>query len=220
MSNLFWNLVLKDLGLYRNFIFMSLVSGLFGLVLLTQGATGFFVGSSVSLCTLIVLMITLVQVGMIGEKKSLTHYFVLSLPITGQQYIFAKMTALAISFFVPWFVIGGGALTLISLGPVQGFIPFTITVLMYFPLYFACIVVAASVRKAETASMGVIVFFNVAINLFIPALLRIPSVAETSRGSVAIWTPELLLVISIEIGVAIAVLLLALTLQYKKTEYL
>ncbi|HTQ99405.1 MAG TPA: ABC-2 transporter permease [Candidatus Acidoferrum sp.] len=219
-NNLFWNLVLKDLRLYRIMIGVAVAAGMMALTLLPQGSIAFFVGSSLALCALIILLITLVQMAVIGERKSQTHYFMLSLPITGRQYVFAKIVAMAFAFFVPWLLIGGGALLLISLGPVKGFIPFAVTVLMYFPLYFACVIAAAVARKAEAWSMGVIVFFNIAINMFIPGLLRIPSVATTANGPVAIWTPELLLVLAIEIVTATAVLVFALWSQGKKTEYL
>src|SRR5690606_16689080 len=95
----------------------SILVGAVGVFLLTQGPVPFFVGATTSLCALLLLTIFLVQTGMVAERKSLVHYFVLSLPITGWQYTLAKLTAMTLALLLPWILLGGAALLLMALHP-------------------------------------------------------------------------------------------------------
>jgi hypothetical protein len=219
--SLFWDLVRKDLGLYRMMSFVTLAIGAVGVFLLTRGPLMFYLGCVAMLCAFIIHIIFLVGAGVITERKERVHHFVLSLPITGWQYTLAKITALSIAFFVPFVIVGGTALLLMALNPPsRGFVPYAATILMYMPLYFAMLVSVSTSNKTEGPHVAVIIFFNIAINFLIPGLMRIPSVAATMGGTEVIWTPELLLVIAVEIGVGALTLVWMLWRQHTRTEYL
>lgn len=219
--SLFLELVRKDLLLYRNMMLLPLAVGAVALFLITRGGLMFYLGAVATLCVFIIQLIFLVQSGIVMERKERVHQFVLSLPVTGHQYLLAKSSALALAFLVPFVLVGGAALLLIGLHPPgRGFLPFATVVLCYLPMYCAVLLSVTAASRSEAANTGVVIFFNIAINLFIPWLLRIPSVAATIEGSEAVWTPELLWVLSLELAVSVAVPALTLWQQRKRTDYL
>jgi ABC-2 type transport system permease protein len=219
--SLFWDLVRKDLAIYRFFTLGTLAICAVALVMITQGAVLFYIGSVTLCCAFILLIIFLAQMGIVAERKERVHHFVLSLPITGQQYVLAKLLALSIAFFVPFLLGSGVALLMIgTYEPSIGFLPYATTILLYFPLYFAVYVSVALSTKSEGAAMAPVLFFNIAINLFIPGLMRIPSVAATMGGTEAVWTSELLLIIALEVGVSVLAIALLLIGLRKKSEFL
>lgn len=219
--NLFWELVRKDLRMYRSMVLLTLGICAPAVFLITRGNVMFFIGSVLALSSFIILTIFLVQFGMTAERKERVHVFVLSLPITGQQYVLAKIVALGVAFLVPYLLTSLASLALLaSYPPSHGFIPFSVTILLYFPMYFAVLIAVTAAAKSDAPNITAVIFFNIAINLIIPGLLRIPSVAATVRGSVAVWTPELLSVIALELGITVFALVLTLWRQRNKTEFI
>jgi len=219
--NLFWDLVRKDLTIYRYFILGTLAICGLALVMIMQSALMFYIGSVMLCCAFILFLIFLVQFGVVAEKKERVHHFVLSLPITGQQYILAKLVAASIAFLVPFLLISGIALYMFASQPAStGFVPYATTILLYFPLYFAVFISVALMSRSEGAAMAPVLFFNIAINLFIPGLMRVPSVAATMGGTEAVWTPELLLIIGLELGISGLAICWLLWRQRNRTEFL
>jgi len=219
--SLFWDLVRKDLALYRGMILMALAVGAISIFAITRGNTMFYLGSVAALCAFVILIIFLVQFGVLTERKERVHFFVLSLPITGWQYTLAKLVALSIAFFVPFLLTSAASLTLMAVHPPsRGFVPFATTVLAYFPLYFAVLISVTAGSKSDGPNVTAIIFFNIALNLLIPGLLRIPSVAATIRGTEVVWTAELLWIIALEIGVGALAVVWMLRRQQKQTDYL
>jgi hypothetical protein len=128
---------------------------------------------------------------------------------------------LGCAFLIPFLVTSVVSLSLMaSYPPSHGFIPFAVTILLYFPMYFSILIAVTASAKSDAPNITVVIFFNIAINLFIPGLLRIPSVATTVGGSVAVWTPELLAIIALEAGITVIALVLTLWRQRTKTEFL
>jgi hypothetical protein len=217
----FRELVRKDLVLYRNMMLATLAVGALAVFMITRGPLLFYLGSITALCSFIILSIFLVQSGILMERKQRVHHFVLSLPITGWQYMLAKLLGLALAFLLPFVLISGASLLLIaSYPPSRGFLPFATTVLMYFPMYFAVLISVTATTRGYGPNTAAIIFFNVGLNLFIAGLLRTPSVGATIQGSEAIWPPVLLWVLAIEFAVAAVALALALRHLHSKTDYL
>lgn len=218
--SLFWELVRKDLVLSRGMMLITLGVGAVGLFLMRQSGLLFYVGSVAVLSCFVIQLIFLVQFGVLAERKERVHHFVLSLPITGWQYTLAKLTSLSIAFLVPYLVIGAAALTLMTLNPPsRGFVPFSVAVLAYFPMYFA-VLVSVTTIKGEGFNIAAVIFFNIALNFLIPGLMRIPSVAATMGGTEVVWTSELLLVIAVQLGVGAISVVWMLWRQHTKTDYL
>jgi hypothetical protein len=113
------------------------------------------------------------------------------------------------------------ALLLIGLyPPSRGFLPFATTILLYFPLYFAVLVSISLAGKGDGGNMAAVIFFNVAINLIIPGVLRIPSVGATIGGTEAIWTPELVFISTLELAVGVLSIAVLLWRLRTKTDFL
>src|SRR5690606_31100817 len=148
--------------------------------LITRGSLLFYIGCVMMLSAFVIQLIFLVQFGVLTERKERVHHFVLSLPITGQQYALAKLLALGVAFLVPFLLASGTTLFLIAQSPEgRGFLPFATTILLYFPMYFAVLASATLVSKGDGVNIAMVIFFNIAINLVIPGVMRIPSVAAT-----------------------------------------
>lgn len=219
--SLFWELVRKDLAIHRIFVLGAFAICAVALVLMRQSPVMFYIGSVMLSCALILLIIFLVQFGIVSERKERVHHFVLALPITGRQYVIAKLLALSLSFYVPFLLASGIALYMIgSYPPSKGFLPYATTILLYFPLYFSVFCAVALASKSEGAAMWPVLFFNIAINLFIPGLMRIPSVAATMGGSEIVWTSELLTISTLEIAVSVLSIAVLLWLLRTKTDFL
>lgn len=219
--NLFWDLVRKDLSLYRGMVLGTAAIGAFSVFLITRGMLMFYLGSVMMLCAFVIQIIFLVQFGVLTERKERVHQFVLSLPITGRQYALAKLVALSLAFLVPFVLTSAAALVLVGMyPPSRGFLPFATTILLYFPLYFAVLVSITLAGKGEGGNMATVIFFNVAINLIIPGILRIPSVGATIGGTEVVWTPELVSISTLELAVSVLAIAVLLWRLRTKTEFL
>jgi ABC-2 type transport system permease protein len=219
--SLFWDLVRKDLALYRSIVLATLAVGAMAALMVTQGGILFYLGCVTVICAFVILSILLVQFGIVMERKNHVHLFVLSLPISGRQYLLAKMLALAMAFMAPFVLTSGAALWLFgSHPPSRGFLPFATTVLLYFPMFFAVLLSVAAATRGEGPYLATVTFFSIGINLVILGLLRIPAVSATIDGSRAVWTPELLWVLSLELAISVAVPALTLWRQHQRTDYL
>lgn len=221
MNSVFWNLVAKDLKLYSWLVLIALAVGAASLLLLPHGNVAFFVGVSIGMASFVLLIMMTVIWGINEERKHQIHLFVLSQPITGQGVVLAKMLAVSITVLVPWLLISGGAIGMFLSNPdVHGFIPFAVTVLLFFPVYHAVMLSVAVTRQWAGLTIPVAILFNVGLNLFIPGVLRIPSVGATIEGSEMIWVSELQMIIALEIGIAVLAPALVLLSLRKRKEFL
>ena len=161
------------------------------------------------ICTLVILNIFLVMSGIVQERKDKVQLFFLSLPVSTAQYTMAKMIANAIAFVVPWAV-----LTDCHAGrdrrrlPIpNGIMPFWIVVLVYLLAYYCVLLSVAVVSDSTGWHATTITVGNISVNFLIPFLLVArASVAEHRTGPVAVWTPDIMAIIAIELGVGVAAL--------------
>lgn len=212
-NTMFRMLIAKDLHLQRMIIIATLLAGIAAAVLVSFEGRWFYLGSITTLCALIILPILLVQSGVLAERREKVHLFVLSMPISGYGYQVAKVAGLAIAFFTPFLIITGMILGAIAFNAGQrAYLPFALTVLMYFPLAFAFLLSIALASRSEGPNNIAIIIVTVAINPLVEGLLRIPPVAASIEGSTIVWPEALLLVSSLEAG--LAVLIPALTLGF------
>ncbi len=216
-------LVLKDFYLQWPLLAGSLLLGfaMLGIALFGHGPITFYVGSVSFLCVLILLNVLLVGATVAQEKKDKVMLFVLSLPISTTQYAVAKLVSSLIAFLVPFCLLGAAAVLVIALTPIpHGLIPLTVAVMMFVCLYFCIFLAVALTADSGLRNTVVIICGNVSINFFIAWLLSRPSVAQASKGPVAIWSPEILASLAVEILGSLLALALALLTIFRKKDFL
>lgn len=213
-------LVLKDWYFQRWPIAASLAGGAMALALIAGGTNGSFYAGTVLLITVMVTAgVSLAATTVVGERTEHTLPFIMSLPISPIEYTAAKMVANVSIFLVPWTALTAGTLILLGIGA-GGMIPLaTLTLVEMFASY--CLILMAAI---VTESMGWTISVMAASNLFLQAFLyyvtRMPGVARTMRGAVAVWDRGTVTLLIAEIVLSFVFLGLAFVLQSRKRDFL
>ena len=212
-------LVLKDLYLTRWIAAGSTLAGLIALAIAPLGSTAFYVGSVSFICIQIVLIVFLVTVGVVQEKKDKALLFILSLPISTTQYTSAKMAANFIAYFVPWLLLTAGCLAMIVASDIpDGMMPAVTAISLYFLCYY-CVLLAVAITTESAAWIPVVIVIgNVMINFFIPLVFRLPSGTNPSSESSA-WGLDILAVLALEIALSSAALVIGFLAQTRKKNF-
>jgi ABC-2 type transport system permease protein len=216
-------LVLKDFYLQWPILAGSLLLGfaMLALALFGGGPITFYVGSVSFICVLILLNVLLVGATVSQEKKEKVILFVLSLPVSTTQYALTKLVSSLLAFLIPFCLLGAAAILVIALTPIpHGLIPLTTAVMMYVCLYFCIFLAVALAADSALWNTVVVICGNVLLNFLIAWLLSRPSVALASKGPVAIWSPEILASLAVEILGSLLALAAALVIILRKKDFL
>jgi ABC-2 type transport system permease protein len=216
-------LILKDFYLQWPLLAGSLMLGfaMLAIALFGGGPITFYVGSVSFICVLILLNVFLVGSTVAQEKKDKVMLFVLSLPISTTQYALTKMVSCLLAFLIPFCLLGAAALLVIGLTPIpHGLIPLTSAVMMYVCLYFCIFLSVALAGDSVLWNTMVMILGNVLLNFLITWLLTRPSVALATKGPVAIWSPEILASLAVEILGSLLALAAALLVIFRKKDFL
>jgi ABC-2 type transport system permease protein len=216
-------LILKDFYLQWPTLAGSLLLGfaMLAVALLGGGPVTFYVGSVSFICVLILLNVLLVGAIVAAEKKDRVMVFVLSLPVSTTQYAVAKLVSSLLAFLIPFCLLGAAALLVIGLTSIpHGLIPLTLAVMMYVCLYFCIFLSVALAADSALWNTLVIICGNVLLNFLIAWLLNRPAVALASKGPVAIWTPEILATLAVEILGSLLALAAAVVTILRKKDFL
>jgi ABC-2 type transport system permease protein len=216
-------LVLKDFYLQWPLIAGSLLLGfaMLALALLGGGPITFYVGSVSFICVLILLNVLLVGATVAAEKKDKVMLFVLSLPVSTTQYALTKLVSSLLAFLIPFCLLGAAAILVIALTPIpHGLIPLTTAVMMYVSLYFCIFLAVALAADSVLMNTIVVICGNVLLNFLIAWLLSRPSVALASKGPVAIWSPQIIATLAVEVLGSLLALAAALVMILRKKDFL
>jgi len=216
-------LILKDFYLQWPLLVGSLLLGfaMLAIALFGGGPITFYVGSVSFICVLILLNVFLVSATVAQEKKDRVILFVLSLPVSTTQYAVSKLVSSLLAFLVPFCLLGAAAVLVIALTPIpHGLIPLTMAVMMYVCLYFCIVVAVALAGDSAFWNTMVMILGNVLLNFLIAWLFSRPSVAQATKGPVAIWSPEILAALAVEIIGSLLALAAALFIIFRKKDFL
>jgi ABC-type transport system involved in multi-copper enzyme maturation permease subunit len=195
-------------------------AGAVGIGMMPLGAVSAYVGGVSLICTLVILNIMLVMTTIVQEKKDKVQLFMLSLPISTTQYTLAKLIANAVAFIGCWIVLTTAAIAVIDVSALpNGRVPFLLTVLAYLLLYYGVRRAVGLAADSTGWYAAVITFGNVSINLLIPLLLWMPSIASHLDGPVAIWTQDVVAILMVELVGAVVAIGAGLYLRCRRTDY-
>lgn len=213
-------LILKDLYLMRWMIGGALVAGLASLAMMPFGKVFSYVGGVSLICVLIVLNIFLVMHGVAQERKDKVLLFILSLPVSTTQYTLAKVLGNAIAFLVPWLVLTAANVVMIDVTSLpNGVLPFWLTILGYLLFYYCALLAVALASDSTGWHTTAIIIGNVSVNFLIPFLLSRPAVIAHGDGAVAIWSADLVAILTAELLAGVAALALAVHFHSRRSDF-
>jgi hypothetical protein len=212
--------VVKDLRLASPVIVGSLVLGALALAASPWSAIAFFVGGSVLIVALVLLNVMLVSSSLISERKEKIRIFLLSMPVSTTQYSVAKLVSSLVAYLVPATVLTlGGVLLLLATPLPNGFIPLFVATSVHCLLYFCVLLAVALVTDSQGWITTVIVLGNVSLSFVIPGLINLSSIGPSLGTEVAVWSPDIVAFIAIELALAAGALAISFVVNSKKTEF-
>jgi ABC-2 type transport system permease protein len=214
MSGSVARLIRKDLVLARWPVIGALIGGAASLAIMPLTSVAAYVGGVTFVCVLVILNILLVMTGVVQERKEKTQVFILSLPVSTAQYVAAKVVANALAFTVPWAALSVAAVVVIVRSPIpDGLLPFWTVLLGYLLAYYFVLLGVALFSDKNGWHASAITIGNISINLLIPFLLNLPSIATQTSSPVAVWTTD---VVALTLGeVLVGAVVLALAIRYR-----
>jgi hypothetical protein len=214
------HLIFKDLYLTRWMMVGALLAGMVALFLMPMSVVSGYVATVSLICTLVILNIFLVMVGVTQERKDKVQLFYLSLPVSTREFTVAKMLANAIAFVVPWTVLSVATVVVIDLSAIpNGAIPFWVTVLVYLLAYYFVLLAVALVTDSTGWHAATITLGNISVNFLIPFLLWLPAIARYREGPVAVWTADIVAIIAIELVVGVVALCIGVYVRSRTPDF-
>jgi ABC-type transport system involved in multi-copper enzyme maturation permease subunit len=149
--------------------------------------------------------------GVVQERKDKCLLFVLSLPLSNEQYLRAKVFAVLATFLAPWVLLTAAGVTLFVATPIpDGFVTFFVLLSTFLLMNFCLVLAVALITTGEVAVTSTIVLTNLSVSLFFILIGSLPSINDNLQKDAMVWsTPA-----SIILGAEFAVMLIALTIPF------
>jgi ABC-type transport system involved in multi-copper enzyme maturation permease subunit len=219
-GSMVWRLVAKDLYFLRWFIVFPIIAGAGALAVMPFGRVASYVGGVSLICTLIIVNILLVMIGIVQERKDKVMLFVLSLPVSTTQYVIAKVLSNGIAFGTCWLVLTIATVLVVDLTVLpNGVLPFWMAVLCYILFYYCALLAVALLSDSAGWHATAITIGNISVNFLIPYLLSLASVRQYAEGPTAVWTADILTIIVLELAVGLVALGIALVVRTRKPDF-
>jgi ABC-2 type transport system permease protein len=217
-------LILKDWRLQRQVIIFAIAGGLIALAILAIGGqTPIVFGTVIFFVSMICSACFIPMLNIVNERKKQTLPFVMSLPVSSARYGAAKLASTVGSFLILWLALLGAALYIIlgrHILPI-GVVP-TGLILANLPLIGFCLITGtALVSESEGWGTAAMVIVNSSYGLVWYLLLsHVPSLPQTWGSPVAVWSPAVVRILSVEFTSIVLILALTLYLQSRKRNFI
>jgi ABC-2 type transport system permease protein len=213
-------LILKDWYLQRRMVVMALVGGLPALPSPSAGGLVGVFGVTVTFAWTVILAIGLAQSTVMNEKNKQNEPFVMSLPVTPLEYAAAKILANVSMFLVVWLVLMAGLFLMFTVQGHPGLLP-PATVLAFAIVVGFCIMLSTSiVIRSERVFALTMTATNFAFGLTWLVLSQLPGLMYQAFGPVAVWSPQILWFLAVEVLVLVVALALGAFGQSRRTSFL
>jgi len=205
MNAVIRQLVLKDLYFSRPVMLGAIVIALISIPLLSLGSIGRYAAMILMVCAGAVPSSFICGALIVGERKERANLFSLSLPVSGQQMLIAKMLAAAAAYMIPWIVLLVGAVLVFSASHApMGLVPFGIMFWVFLLDEFFITLAASLSSRAEGWFTVAVVVCNVSISFYIFSFLTVSSIAKQLPSVTAVWSPLVFRVLTVEVLFAVA----------------
>jgi ABC-2 type transport system permease protein len=210
-SSIVTRLVLKDLYLYRWMIGAAVVLGLASVLVAPLNRVGFGIGGMFYLTTVIAFGVIIVMYGVVQERKDKAVLFVMSLPLSGEQYLRAKLLAVLTTFLIPWATLTLAAAVVIAVTRLPDGLLSYLALVAVFMLMNFCVVLGIALRTFNEVAIGsTVIVSNLSVSLFFMGLANVRSIQDIAQSPLIGWTPLMSAILAIEIVLT----LLALTVPF------
>lgn len=215
-------LVIKDWQLMKKSLAAYMAGGVLVIGMMGMATPLMFNIGAVLMITLMIVIGARSAVELVvNEKKDQTLAFIMSLPITAQDYALAKLCSNLALYLVPWLLLVGGMLLVIVSTPIYlGVIPIVVLVSVFILLSYCSYLATALLTYSEGYTVSVMIITNLLLNGFILWILRMPEINQTLEAPTASWNSTSLSMLLTGIAAIIGILLLTAYLQKRKTSFL
>ena len=141
------------------------------------------IGFILLLTSIVALGVFIAIYGIMTERKEKSLLFVLSLPISTTQYTAAKVASSLIAFLIPWLVLTVTivVLTLALDEPLDGRLPFTVTMMFFFLANFCVLIAVLLISGTEVWAVVGVVFTNVLVSVYLTTVQQLAGHRRTRR---------------------------------------
>jgi ABC-2 type transport system permease protein len=215
-------LMMKDWYLSRTLLSIVGVLGAVSIasLYLRHSLTG-LAGMVVALFAVMFLGILMPTQTIVNERTQQNLPFVMSLPVSPMQYTTAKVLANLSAFLALWLPIAAGMIGTIAGTHVYGGIIPLMVLAAFAPFTtFALVVAVAIVTESQPGSVAAHIASNTGLGVAWFFVERTPGFWQDLRSPVAIWSPTMMSVLSIEIATIVVALALTFYLQSRKTDFI
>ena len=216
-------LFLKDLYLSRRPLFAYFAAGIACSALgVVPQPTFAFIGFVLILTVAIGSGMHLLGELLLSEGSDQTRTFILSLPVSLLDYSVAKIAVVLTTFLIPWSTMFACSIVLTAVLPSGhiGAIPVLVVVFLELLAAYTVQLVTAVISESVGWTVCAMVACNVFLNLFLMKLFQTPEIEAMSKSDSLIFSPLILQIIYIELGIIVAALAIALVLQTRKRDLL
>lgn len=215
-------LILKDWALVKKSLAAYMAGGVLVIGMMGMATPLMFNMGAVLMITLMIVIGARSAVELVvNEKKDQTLAFMMSLPITAQDYAFAKLCSNLALYLVPWTLLLVGMLLVIISTPIyNGVIPIVVLVSVFILLSYCSYLATALLTYSEGYTVTVMIITNLLLNGFILWILRMPQINQTLEAATASWQPVSLLILGTCVVLMLSILIATAYLQKRKTSFL
>ncbi|RVU37709.1 hypothetical protein EOE67_09575 [Rheinheimera riviphila] len=215
-------LIIKDWQLMKKSLAAYMAGGVLVIGMMGMATPLMFNIGAVLMITLMIVIGARSSVELVvNEKKDQTLAFMMSLPITAQDYALAKLCSNLALYLVPWLLLVGGMLLVIVSTPIyHGVIPIVVLVSVFILLSYCSYLATALLTYSEGYTVTVMIITNLLLNGFILWILRMPEINQTLEAPTASWNSTSISMLLAGIAMIIGILVLTASLQKRKTSFL
>jgi ABC-2 type transport system permease protein len=215
-------LIAKELHQHRWLIATVLLSAVVSLGIATRGMMQFNVGVLVWLSAIIALGVILVLTGTTNERKERSLLYVLSLPLSGGDYVRVKLLSLLACFVFAWLLLAAGSLALVLFDPdiPDGMLPYGVLLNVYLLANFTVLLCAGLHLRSEGLMTIVVITTNMGVTVYMFTVGATPALHDHMFGAAPVWNSAFWTVLVIELAVTAAALVLPLLVAARRRDHL
>jgi ABC-2 type transport system permease protein len=221
MSKLTRKLIAKELHVNRWFIASSAIGAMLATCAAPLSETAFNVAALTWLTIIIALGVMMAIYGIMNERKEHSVEFVLSLPLSGREYVRAKLLGLMLSYAISWLVSSGAAVVLVLATPVpDGLLPYVVLLCVFLITNFTVVLAGTLHARSEAWVSVVIIVTNMAVSVFMFTVGALPGLKQHMPGQTAVWNDTFFNVLLCETIVFVAAFTLPLATTARRRDFL
>ena len=213
-------LAAKDWYLSRLPLTGVALAGALSIVMILQRDSLGFAGLLVALITLIMLSVVIPMTTIVNERKQHHLAFVMSLPVSPRDYTASKVLGNLSAFVALWLPIAGLVLSILAREGPRGVLPLAVVAALMPLMAFSLLMSVAIVSESEFWSMMTMGATNISYSFWWVLFNRIPSLREDLRSPEPVWSPAVLTIIGVQLGVCVLAFTLTFILQSRKRSFI